>query len=332
MRSARSARIWSPIVRPRILIASFAWRFESSSKGTFHAPRWTARSPCRTRSTAPCGIRCGRTSNSTSALRFPQGVGNRFHLLVTENDSRPPVEKQRLACIDWARGLAVLLMIGAHTLDAWTRLDARATIAFRNATILGGFAAPLFLWLAGVGVAVATGRTAERRGPWAAVDAASRRGLKVFVLGLLFRLQALVLTPGGALVSLFRVDILNVMGLAMVAAALLWGPARSAAGRVAVLSVAAAACAMATPVVRASVLVDRLPVWLQWYVRPFGDMTTFTLFPWAAFLFAGGAAGVLVAASGGGPAERRMHAALAASGAALVVLGLYTASRPALLP
>jgi len=242
------------------------------------------------------------------------------------------VENGRLAYIDSARGLAVLLMIGAHTLDAWTRPDARNTVAFRDATVLGGFAAPLFLWLAGLGAALAAARTAERRGSRAAVETVCRRGLQIFVLGLLFRLQALVLTPGGPLLSLFRVDILNVMGLAMAGAGLVWGAARTAAGRVWLLSLAATAFAMATPIVRASQAVERLPVWLQWYIRPFGDMTTFTLFPWAAFLFAGGAAGVLVAVSRGEQTERRVHGALAAAGAALVALGAYTASRPALYP
>jgi len=64
--------------------------------------------------------------------------------------------------IDCARGIAVLLMIEAHTIDAWTRPAAKSTVAFRNATVLGGFAAPLFLWLAGVGVALAAARTAGR--------------------------------------------------------------------------------------------------------------------------------------------------------------------------
>ncbi|HJZ77083.1 MAG TPA: heparan-alpha-glucosaminide N-acetyltransferase domain-containing protein [Vicinamibacterales bacterium] len=240
------------------------------------------------------------------------------------------MENRRLGYIDWARGLAVLLMIEAHTLDAWTRFDARGTIAFRDATVVGGFAAPLFLWLAGVGVALAAARTAERRGSRAAVNAVCRRGLQIFVLGLLFRFQALVLTPGGALVSLFRVDILNVMGLAMVGAGLLWGAASSVRGRVGWLSVAATAVTLAAPIVRASQAVDSLPIWLQWYVRPFGDMTTFTLFPWAAFLFAGSATGVLVAGSAGQRIERRVHGALAASGAALVGLGFYAASRPVL--
>jgi uncharacterized membrane protein len=258
---------------------------------------------------------------------------------MSKNDSRPPVEisapaaepdsrRARLGYIDCARGLAVLLMIEAHTLDAWTRLDVRRTLAFRDATVLGGFAAPWFLWLAGVGVALAAARIAERRGVRAAVAAGCRRGLQIFLLAFLFRLQALVLTPGGALVTLFRVDILNIIGPAMVVTVLVWGAARTATARVAALAAAAALLALTTPIVRASAAVDLLPIWLQWYVRPFGDMTTFTLFPWASFLLAGGAAGALISVSRGGRAERSVHAALAATGAVLVAVGFWTASRP----
>jgi uncharacterized membrane protein len=239
--------------------------------------------------------------------------------------SRPAV---RLRYIDCARGLAVLLMIEAHTVDAWTRPAARSTTAFRNATVLGGFAAPLFLWLAGLGVAVAAARAAERHGRRAAVAAACRRGLEIFVLAFLFRLQALLLTPGGPPIILFRVDILNVMGPAMVAAGLLWAMAQTPAGRVTAFSAATAAVAMSTPIVRASPVVDLLPVWMQWYVRPAGEMTTFTLAPWGAFVFAGAAVGALTAAFTGTRIERRTHAALAAAGVALIAVGFWSASLP----
>ena len=39
------------------------------------------------------------------------------------------------------RGIAVLLMIEAHTLDAWTRVAQRTSAGFRRGVILGGFAA-----------------------------------------------------------------------------------------------------------------------------------------------------------------------------------------------
>jgi len=239
----------------------------------------------------------------------------------------------RRAYVDWARGIAVLLMIEAHTADAWTRLSpaVRRTIAFRDATVLGGFAAPLFLWLAGLAVVLAATRAAERAGSRrAAVEMICRRGLEIFILAFLFRLQGFIVTPGSHPVTLFRVDILNIMGPAIAAAGIVWGLARGSTARVLWYSCIAAAFAMATPIVRASPAIDAWPLWLQWYVRPFGEFTIFTLFPWAGFVFAGGAVGALIAAARTPGAERRLHTLLGLAGAALVLLGFYTAGRPSI--
>jgi len=136
------------------------------------------------------------------------------------------------------------------------------------------------------------------------------------------------LTPGGPLITLFKVDILNIMGPSIIAAGVLWAAARTTAGRVGVYSAATAFVALSTPIVRASGVVALLPIWLQWYIRPAGDMTTFTMFPWAGFVFAGAAAGVLTAASLDGGSKRAIHGAIAAAGATLVAAGFSTAARP----
>ena len=120
-------------------------------------------------------------------------------------------------------------MIEAHTLDAWTRSSSRTGRPFGYAAILGGFAAPLFLWLAGIGVALSAGslsRRGERRG--VVVETVARRGLEIFVLAFLFRLQAFIVSPGSYAVTLFRVDILNIMGPAIVASGIVWGLAAPA--------------------------------------------------------------------------------------------------------
>jgi uncharacterized membrane protein len=247
---------------------------------------------------------------------------------MAANDSRP-----RLSYVDWARGIAVLLMIEAHTSDAWTRLSpaVRRTIAFRDATVLGGFAAPLFLWLAGLAVVLAATRAAERSGSRrAAVEMVCRRGLEIFILGFLFRVQGFIITPGSHPVTLFRVDILNIMGPAIAVAGIVWGLAGSPITRVFWYACIASAFAMATPIVRASPTIDAWPLWLQWYMRPFGELTIFTLFPWAGFVFAGGAVGVLIAEARQPGAERRLQAILGVVGAALVVFGFYAAGRPSI--
>ena len=231
--------------------------------------------------------------------------------------------------IDWARGIAVLLMIEAHTADAWTRAAAKKTLAFRDATILGGFAAPLFLFLAGLALVLSATRTAERTGRRAdAVDAITRRGLEIFILAFLFRAQALIVSPGGPIVSLFRVDILNIMGPAIAIAGVVWGLAATTTARVALYAAIAAAIGLVTPIVRTAAWVSALPVWLQWYLRPAGEYTTFTMFPWAGFVFAGGAVGALLATTRDLTAERRLHVILSIAGAALIAIGFVTAAQP----
>ena len=129
----------------------------------------------------------------------------------------------RRAYLDWLRGVAVLIMIEAHTLDSWTRVADRARGAYKWAIVVGGFGAPIFLFLAGVALALAAGSRLRKGLSDAEVAAlARRRGWQIFGLAFLFRLQSAVL-GGGGLQSLLKVDILNVMGLSMLVAAGLWG-------------------------------------------------------------------------------------------------------------
>ncbi|MGB7219078.1 MAG: heparan-alpha-glucosaminide N-acetyltransferase domain-containing protein [Vicinamibacterales bacterium] len=239
--------------------------------------------------------------------------------------------KVRRAYLDWARGLAVLLMIEAHTADAWTRAADKATSAYGITAALGGFAAPLFLWLAGVSLALSASRPdVEQRGRAAQVEAICRRGLEIFILAFVFRLQAFVVSPGGSPVKIFRVDILNVMGPAIAAAGLVWGLGATRLGRILWCGAAAILVALITPSVRAAAFVDALPVWIQWYLRPAGEYTTFTLLPWAGFVFAGAACGTLVAATRDASEEDRLYLWLVACGAGLVALGWYTSMRPSI--
>ncbi len=238
---------------------------------------------------------------------------------------------RRRAYIDWARGIAVLIMIEAHTLDAWTRPADRRGVWFGDASILGGFAAPLFLWLAGVGVAMSAARAFERTGSRSsAAESIVRRGLEIFILAFLFRVQAFILSPGAHPVTLFRVDILNVMGPAIVATGIIWASGRTATMRVLAFSAAATFVAMITPVIRETTAIDAWPQWFQWYLRPTGDNTTFTGLPWAGFVFAGGAVGALIAEARDERLERRLQVILAAAGAALIALGFYAAAQPSI--
>lgn len=230
--------------------------------------------------------------------------------------------------IDWLRGLAVLVMIHAHVLDAWTHPSQRSTPAFHKLNILAGLAAPLFLWLAGVALVLSGERLLERRSARrAATEALVRRGLEIFIFAFVFRVVMFLFNPGGSAISIFRVDVLNIMGPALVAVALVWASVANPRARVLLFGALATAISMCTPVVRHASWVDAVPIWLQWYLRPAGEHTVFTLFPWAGFVFAGSAVGVVLTRSRADD-ERRRQIAIGASGLGLMAIGFYTSGLP----
>lgn len=252
----------------------------------------------------------------------------------------------RQAYLDRARGIAVLIMIEAHVLDAWTLGSERGRAAFGQAMVFGGFAAPLFLFLAGVGVALSAGskyrRTGDLKQAWRTVR---NRGWQIFGLAFLFRLQSYLLSGGSSLLSLLKVDILNIMGPAMALASVVGGmvgsdprtdlrqaegtPSPSTGGvrpRLIRLTVAfgclTIGIAMATPLVRTTSLLSWLPNPLEWYFQPRPGSATFTLFPWAGFVFAGAVVGALIDED---PRTLRLQVWLFAA-AVVVGFGAYGAS------
>ena len=142
-------------------------------------------------------------------------------------EQRGTAGSRRLAYLDWLRGLAVVIMIEAHTLDSWTRAADRRSFEYGMAMIVGGIGAPLFLFLAGVAVALAAGSRAKRIGDAAAAQSVRTRGWEIFGLAFLFRLYSWALSPGSALRGLLKVDILNVMGPSIVVTAWLWQRGRT---------------------------------------------------------------------------------------------------------
>jgi uncharacterized membrane protein len=230
------------------------------------------------------------------------------------------------------RGVAVLVMIEAHVIDAWTRAADRQSHAFRQSLVLGGFGAPLFLFLAGVAVAMSAGSKFRRTGDaHAAMRAVQTRGLEIFLLAFLFRLQSLILSHGEAW-TLLKVDILNVMGLTIVIAATLWGLARTTRARLAAFAIAMVAIVWLTPAVRGLAWLAALPDALEGYLRPIPGLTNFTFFPWAAFVAAGALVGVLLDEARAPRSDRRLNLSFLAGGLALSWLAYRASFLPPLDP
>ena len=223
------------------------------------------------------------------------------------------------------RGVAVLIMIEAHVIDSWTRVADRRTRAFGESLILGGFGAPLFLFLAGIAVAMSAGSKARRTGDSrSAVRAVQRRGLEIFLLAFVFRFQSFVLSHSPAW-AMLKVDILNIMGPSIILAATLWGIFRTAHARIIAFAVATAAIVWTTPIVRRAGALAVLSDSLEAYLRPIPNLTNFTFFPWMAFVTAGALTGVVLDAARSLEADRRVNLGFAVAG--LLAAGLaYKAS------
>jgi uncharacterized membrane protein len=241
-----------------------------------------------------------------------------------------PQTRRRRGYLDWMRGLAVLVMIEAHVIDSWTRVDARHTWQFMWAMVLGGFGAPLFLFLAGVSVALSAGSRVRRTGDaGAAARFVIMRGWWVFGLAFAFRVQSWILGMGSPR-TLLKVDILNIMGPAIVAAAAVWGLCRTVRSRAFAFAGAALAIAFLTPVVRHLPILDAWPEALAAYVRPVNGRSNFCLFPWAGFVFAGAFAGVLIDQAQTRSAEARLNGRLFAWGTAIAAAAYGASLLPSL--
>ena len=103
-------------------------------------------------------------------------------------------------------------------------------------------------------------RLARGEEPGAVARAGWRRGAWVFALAIIFRLQSAL--TGATLRAILKVDILNVMGLAMLGAVACWSLGRRRWHRVAVLLGTAAAVSLVTPFLRLAEWPGTLPYFL----------------------------------------------------------------------
>ena len=234
----------------------------------------------------------------------------------------PPLSttQNRRAYIDWMRGLSVLFMVEIHSFDSWTRIADRKTAAYVVADFIGGLAAPMFLFLAGVSVVMAgaarTRRTGDRK---QAARSVQKRGWEIFGLAFLFRLQTFILSPGATLRGIFKADILNIMGPAIAAAAYLWGRLSNRSVRLATFAALAIAFTLVTPLVRMLTWPDAIV--FGWYIKPVPKMSVFTFFPWTGFVFAGALFGEILSAASTAAEEWRMNRRCLAAGVVLIAAG-----------
>jgi uncharacterized membrane protein len=244
------------------------------------------------------------------------------------------------------RGLACLLMFQTHCYDSWLGGAARQSRFFMYSQLGGTFPAPLFLFLAGISFALVTQKLRQKNLPSSQVARVTlRRGAEIFALGLLFRLQEYVIAWGWApKTDLFRVDILNTIGLSMMLMALVCWLAGvilaphylrewETTGFVLFALATMLAICFTTPLFWTIWRPRFLPWPLESYINGVHNLGTpqpwlFPVFPWTAFAFAGLAVGFLLQSPAAKSREAAFFLSLAAAGIALVELARWLDALP----
>jgi len=148
----------------------------------------------------------------------------------------------------------------------------------------------------------------------------------------LFRLQSFLLSPGTSWQGMLKVDILNIMGVAMAGAAWCWARGRTEREKTLWLLVPAALCVLLSQYSPGWSWPNLLGDRLQGYIRMTPAGGNFMLFPWAGFVFIGAWLGRLLVINRDAAADRQFHVRLGLAGIAIFVAGYVGISLPTFTP
>lgn len=259
----------------------------------------------------------------------------------------------RVAYIDWMRGLACVLMFQTHCYDSWLSPAAKKSTFFMRSQLLGTLPAPLFLFLAGMSVALVFGKLHGLNATANHIAGTSiRRGTEILGLGLLFRLQEyLIAFPWAPWTDLFRVDILNTIGVSiMLMGALYWVVGSFSATHDNQKSDSSFARLLGSTALLSAAVISSLtpllwtvwrPQWMPWPIQSYIDGVhnlgtpqswVFPIFPWTAFAFAGLGCGLFLFSPWGRRREITSFVVTGALGMLMIEGGRWLDTRPQLYP
>jgi len=254
----------------------------------------------------------------------------------------PAAKSARLAYVDWMRGLACVLMFQTHCYDSWLSSGARKSTFFMWSQLGGTLPAPLFLFLAGVSLALTTEKLRSKGLlPAQIASMTIRRGAEIFGLGILFRLQEYLLAyPWAPWSDLLRVDILNTIGVSLMlmgatCGAVLWWNGNAGNMKLGIVaSGVALGIALLTPPLWTTWRPRFLPWPIESYVNGVHNFGTpqawlFPVFPWSGFAFAGLAVGFLLL--GVKKRETLTFVLAGVAGIALIQIARWLDARPSRL-
>jgi uncharacterized membrane protein len=194
---------------------------------------------------------------------------------------------KRLVYLDWMRGLAVVIMLQGHVLEGWLRPQDRASEWFWLSQFLGGLPAPIFLFLVGTSLALVLDRMRTKGASLLQLTIkVIRRGGWILLLAYAFRVeQFLMWYPGSRWEDVFRVDTLNCIGVCILLIGLASIALKQRRTNIAGMGAITAGLVIVTPWMYP--VRPHVPELLLSYFNGNGNPSYFSIFPWAAFSFAG---------------------------------------------
>jgi uncharacterized membrane protein len=185
------------------------------------------------------------------------------------------------------RGLAVVIMLQGHVLEGWLRPQDRSSEWFWLSQFLGGLPAPIFLFLVGASLALVLDRMRAKGASMAQLALrVLRRGAWILVLAYAFRIeQFLMWYPGSLWTDIFRIDTLNCIGACILLIGLTSTVIQTRRANIIAMGLVTTTLVFVTPLVYP--LRAGLPGAVLSYINGNGNPTYFSIFPWAAFAFAG---------------------------------------------
>ncbi|MGA2268451.1 MAG: heparan-alpha-glucosaminide N-acetyltransferase domain-containing protein [Bryobacteraceae bacterium] len=200
---------------------------------------------------------------------------------------------KRFPFLDWMRGLAVVIMIQCHVFNSFARMDLRDGGPYVLSQFVGGMAAPLFLFMAGMTFAFQLDSLERREpNPWRRWRLSLRRAAYILSIAYLFRLTNWAASlPHADFQEITKVDILNCMGVGM--AAVSGATLFQFKGRVRFAVLAGLAIAAAAPIMT-NLPWGGTPALIREYLVPGPGRGRFPFFPCASYVGFGLATGAIV--------------------------------------
>src|ERR1022692_2433148 len=227
----------------------------------------------------------------------------------------------RLEYLDWVRGIGAVIMLQGHVFHSFLRPELKTTGAYTLSQFVGGMPPALFLFLTGITLAFLMD-SIERKGlaPRRRVLESLRRAGYLFFLAFAFRLQLWVFGMPAPWQGLFKVDVLNCMGISIALLSVM--ALFKTAERIRLCAVLGLAIALLSPVIT-----DMDWSGAPWIVRNYivPDYNSFGIFPWGAYLAFGISAGSVIRAIPRDATERCMQWA-ALLGGVLILVCQYMAN------